>query len=223
MSNALLGKPNDLEEFEQFDNTNYTEYDDNTVEQLIEIDDLITKFKLSTIINQETNLIPNLISNLPTNIPSNLDSIYINNIGIPINRDSNKNFKNISCIYLICIGFIETIKINYKLENNYLPECVVCKYGLTKNLERRLNEHDRDYGKKNNLTLHLNYHKEIPKEKLYFAENILKETFIRLGYQFNDIAGKNELILIPVKELDSLKYEYEKIKNYLFKDEYVSI
>ena len=104
-----------------------------------------------------------------------------------------------------------------------MPECVVCKYGLTKNLERRLNEHDRDYGKKNNLTLHLNYHKEIPKEKLYFAENILKETFIRLGYQFNDIVGKNELILIPVKELDSLKYEYEKIKNYLFKDEYVSI
>ncbi len=47
MSNALNGKSNNLEEFEQIDNKDYTQYDDNTVEQLIEIDDLISKFKLN--------------------------------------------------------------------------------------------------------------------------------------------------------------------------------
>ncbi len=233
MSNALNGKSNNLEEFEQIDNKDYTQYDNNTVEQLIEIDDLISKFKLNTKIIENNSLsdisnISTLEINLPLNklVTTNLNSIVqtnTKNIGQPINYSISKNFKDISCIYLICIGFINEIKTNYNLTNNYPSNYIVCKYGLTKNLHRRLNEHNRDYGKKNNTTLYLNYYKEISKEKLYLAENILKETFIRLEYQFNDFVGKNELILIPVDELDSLKYEYEKIKNYLSRDEYIRI
>lgn len=230
MSNTLNGKSNNLEEFEKIDNKEYTQYDDNIVEQLLEIDDLISKFKLNTKII-ENNLLSNISNseiNLPLNklITTNLNSIIqtnTKNIGQLINYSTSKNFRDISCIYLICIGFINEIKTNYNLTNNYPSNYIVCKYGLTKNLHRRLNEHNRDYGKKNNTTLYLNYYKEISKEKLYLAENILKETFIRLEYQFNDFVGKNELILIPVDELDSLKYEYDKIKNYLSRDEYIRI
>ena len=45
-------------------------------------------------------------------------------------------------------------------------------------------------------------------------DNILEDIFIKLGLKFNDIPSKTELIAIPKENLDSIKYEYEKIKLY---------
>ncbi len=144
-------------------------------------------------------------------------------LGTLIDNKTILQYNGISCIYLVCLGYIKEIRSIYNIDESYSDDLILCKYGLSKNLNRRLREHKYDFGKKLNKNIYLKFHAIIPITKLYFAENILEDIFIKLGLKFNDIPSKTELIAIPKENLDSIKYEYEKIKYNLSRIESIQI
>ncbi len=204
--------------FSEFDDAinKIDEYDEETTESIYMLNELICRLKNTNISveNKSINLEKKVIDK---------NKLEENILGLPIDCKKISDYKNISCIYLICLGYVSELRNIYNIDTSYPDDSILCKYGLSKNLERRLREHDKDFGNKLNKTLFLKFFVTISENKLYYAENILEDIFIRLGVKYDRIPKKTELVIIPKKEIDSIKEEYDKIKIYLLKYDCIRI
>ncbi len=207
-----------INEFENVTN-NIDGYDEETLCSIEMLNYVISSFKDIDIknindknINDKNNEDNN--DNKITNKKEILNEIPVE-LGFPIITNKITHYKNMSCIYLICLGYIREIRNIYNIDQTYPDDAILCKYGLTKNLERRLKEHNSDYGSKLNKLLYLKFFVKISPDKLYYAENILEDIFIKLGYKYDRVPKKTELVIIPRSDLESIKNEYDKIKIYL--------
>ncbi len=204
--------------FSEFDDaTNkINEFDEETIESIYMLNELISRLKNTNISIEDESI--NLKNKV---IDKNI--LEENILGLPIDCKKINDYKNVSCIYLICLGYVSELRDIYNIDPSYPDDSILCKYGLSKNLERRLKEHDKDFGNKLNKTLFLKFFVTISENKLYYAENILEDIFIRLGVKYDRIPKKTELVIIPKKEIDSIKEEYDKIKIYLLKYDCIRI
>lgn len=222
----------------QMDNIHFNEFekltseingcDEETLFSIEMLDHLILSFKDIGIKNTKDNMINNKKNITDVNIDADktnddnniivkkLNDTYTE-LGFPIITKKITHYKNMSCIYLICLGYIREIRNIYNIDPSYPDDAVLCKYGLTKNLERRLKEHNSDYGFKLNKEIYLKFFVKISQDKLYYAENILEDIFINLGLKYDRVPKKTELVIIPRNELESIKNEYDKIRIYLLK------
>lgn len=226
-------------QFNEFENltNNIDECDEETLCSIEMLNHLISSFKDVGIKNTNNNSINNKNTydkakdNGNDNDNDNDNKIgeqdtpneISNKLGFPIITKKITQYKNMSCIYLICLGYVREIRNIYNIDESYPDDAIMCKYGLTKNLERRLKEHNNDYGFKLNKLIFLKFFVKISQDKLYYAENILEDIFINLGYKYDRVPKKTELVIIPGSDLESIKNEYDKIRIYLLKYDVIHI
>lgn len=204
--------------FSEFhDTTNkIDEHDEETVETIYMLNEFLSILKNTNTPIEDGNIDLNCKVIDKNKLDDNI-------LGLPIDCKKISEYKNISCIYLICLGYVSELRSIYNIDTSYSDDSILCKYGLSKNLERRLKEHNKDFGNKLNKTLFLKFFVRISENKLYYAENILEDIFIRLGVKYDRIPKKTELVIIPKKELESIKEEYDKIKIFLLKYDCIRI
>lgn len=135
-------------------------------------------------------------------------------LGCDINtsRDILKcNTNDIASIYLITLGYVKDLKNDFNLSDKYNDNDIICKYGYTDNLNRRLYEHKVNYNKIKNVDIRLKYFSYIDKKLLSKAEMSIKETFDILNCNI-DYQGYKELVVIPQNKFDYVKKEYDNLR-----------
>lgn len=110
-------------------------------------------------------------------------------------------------IYLIQLGKVgdlrETFNISHDINNNQH----VYKYGFTEDLSRRIGEHERDYGKLNNVSIKLTTFNTIDTKYTSDAEGDVRELANTIQKKLH-VDGYKELIVLNQKELDFVKKQY---------------
>lgn len=143
----------------------------------------------------------------------------------------SKNEKNVflskcvspfSCIYLFSLGSTKDLRDHIKLtssssidgsfckENNEHDDAIVCKFGMTNNLQRRTLEHHKTFGKISNVNMELEICAHINPQFLYEAESKLYNYFKLVNYVVPD-DGYKELIVIPKKHMKMIKALYQDV------------
>jgi len=116
------------------------------------------------------------------------------------------------CVYLFQLGKVKDLLDTFPSLglNNNDGEAMVCKYGRTDNLARRSGEHERNYGKMNNVNLELLIYSYVDPAYAVKAENKVKEYF-----QFADKNVKedahDELVVLNKDELKRVSDMYNDV------------
>jgi len=109
-------------------------------------------------------------------------------------------------LYLFQVGRVKNMRHTLGLDNEENPNAFVLKYGYTKNLLRRTNEHTKTYGRLPNAHLRLKYHVYVPPPYLRVAEqdveHFFKETGLYLPHK-----RYTELIVATPHELNTIVRE----------------
>jgi hypothetical protein len=87
------------------------------------------------------------------------------------------NTNKISSIYLLTLGYVKDLRKEMNISDNFSDEDIVCKYGFTDNLDRRLMEHKNNFSKIENVDVKLKYYTFIDTNELSKAENNMKNIF----------------------------------------------
>ena len=138
-------------------------------------------------------------------------------LGIPV-KDAKETFKkslsSISCVYLLSLNTVGKLRKTktFTIPENIPDDAIVCKYGKSEDLKRRLGEHDNDYGKMKGVELSVLYYSYVDPELITDAENQLKNFFIANNMKL-DCEDKNELVIINSDLIKNTKKMYEFISS----------
>jgi hypothetical protein len=121
------------------------------------------------------------------------------------------NTNKISCIYLLTLGYVKDLRKEMNISDNFSDEDIVCKYGFTDNLDRRLMEHKNNFSKIKNVDVKLKYYTFIDTNELSKAENNMKNIF-NFNNSIIQYQDYKELVVLSIKNLDYIKEEYEKCR-----------
>tara|TARA_Y100000389_G_scaffold98267_1_gene94941 strand:+ start:1176 stop:1835 length:660 start_codon:yes stop_codon:yes gene_type:complete len=117
----------------------------------------------------------------------------------------------ISCVYLVRVGKVGSMKQHFDLQGFDNDEHMVYKFGKSKDLGRRLPEHFNIYGKKiNNEEINLVCYSYIDDDLMTNAESRLKEYFNNFGMYVKD-KKHTELIVMDDKCLKSVTKIYDDL------------
>lgn len=118
----------------------------------------------------------------------------------------NSNSNKTPTVYLVHIG-----SANQLLKTNtYSEDDILCKFGCTEDISRRLSEHDRNFKKQYNTEVSLMIYSIIDPKYIFDAENNIKQFFRANKISSDD---KSELIVINKKDLGQIKQHYKMIQN----------
>lgn len=113
-------------------------------------------------------------------------------------------------IYLINLGTVKELRKTFKIEDSFIDDNCVYKYGFTDDLGRRVGEHETKYGKLENVKLVLTTFHGIDPQYLREAENDIKEECN--AYEINlQTEGYKELIVLNKKQLEHVTKTYRRI------------
>jgi prophage antirepressor-like protein len=121
------------------------------------------------------------------------------------------NTNKISSIYLLTLGYVKDLRKEMNISDNFSDEDIVCKYGFTDNLDRRLMEHKNNFSKIENVDLKLKYYTFIDTNELSKAENNMKNIF-NFNNSIIQYQDYKELVVLSKKNLEYIKEEYEKCR-----------
>jgi hypothetical protein len=121
------------------------------------------------------------------------------------------NTNKISSIYLLTLGYVKDLRKEMNISDNFSDEDIVCKYGFTDNLDRRLMEHKNNFSKIENVDLKLKYYTFIDYKELSKAENNMKNIF-NFNNSIIQYQDYKELVVLSKKNLEYIKEEYEKCR-----------
>lgn len=152
-----------------------------------------------------------LILNLGTKeqkqeLASNLIGVHVN----VVKQVFNKNISTIPCIYLFSLNKVSKLRKTFNISNEYDDDMIVCKYGCTEDVERRMKEHNSNYGKLNGVNLELLMFSYIEPKFIFEAESSVTD-FLNKYKLIND--NYNELVIINQKDLKMIKRHYEMVQN----------
>jgi len=122
----------------------------------------------------------------------------------------NKTVNKLPCIYLLSIGCVKDLRKTLNIGDKYNDKDYVYKYGRTEDLERRIKEHERTYGKLQGSQLELIINGFIDPQYVAEAETKLKHIFWEMNLSY-DHAKHKELAIIPAKKMDMIKEQYDLI------------
>ena len=138
------------------------------------------------------------------------------------------------CVYLEKIGNVKDLKDTFDIDEktyNDNMNSIICKFGFTDDIERRLSEHQRDYGKLKNVNLELlkftivetKYKVEAEQELRKLFQNFNKRLIIKIDTPLSTdlvnvqdgINNKNryELVILTNSELETVFKYYSFIGN----------
>ena len=139
-------------------------------------------------------------------------------LGTAILKITSKTFKSVfskyakelPCIYLLKLGSVSQLRETFKIDSSVPDENCVYKYGFTKDLRRRIGEHESTYGKMPGVKIELTSFQMIDPQYTCDAENDIREECN--AYEMNlKIDGHNELIVMNEKQITHLKKNYGRI------------
>ena len=146
------------------------------------------------------------------------DKVLGNNI--ESSRNAIKcNTNKLSCIYLLTLGYVKDIKQNMNISDKYSDTDIVCKYGFTDDLERRLKEHQINFNKIKNIDIKLKYYTYIDHNELSKAENRLKNMF-KLMDNFIEYQDYKEIVVISQDNFNIVKDKFDDCKYLFIGDKY---
>lgn len=120
--------------------------------------------------------------------------------------------KSIPSIYLLTLGKVSKLRKSFNISKDIDDETILCKYGKTENLERRLIEHNNDYGKIEGVELRLKYYAFIDPEFITDAENQIKNFFVANNMKLEHLK-RNELVLVNANLMKNTLKTYEFVYN----------
>ena len=130
------------------------------------------------------------------------DNSYLG-VDINIAKDIFKcNLGIISCIYLISLNEVRFLRESMHISAEVNDDYIICKYGYTEDIYRRICEHISTYNKIKGCSLKLKFYSYIDPRYLSRAETDIRE-FIKFG--------KFQLIYKDTKELIAIPRETFKI------------
>ena len=120
-----------------------------------------------------------------------------------------KYSQSFPCIYLLSLGKVKELRGTFGIKPEIDDELMVYKYGFTKDINRRLKEHNTDYGKMKNVIIDLELFNYIDPKYTSEAEADIRDIFETYDNSLN-ISGRNELVVLNKKQLDRIKKEYTR-------------
>lgn len=109
----------------------------------------------------------------------------------------------ISCVYLIIIGKVATLRNTYNIDDDYNNKDYLCKFGYSEDLKRRMGQHYKKYGDQ----VELKYYSWIDSNELSKAECKIKN--LLKNYRF-DCEGHKEFLIINKKDMNNSVYDVYK-------------
>lgn len=127
-----------------------------------------------------------------------------------VNDVLSKSATPVSCVYLIYIGTVKDLRKSMNIDSKYPDNYMVFKYGMTKNLLRRIKEHKSVYGKIKSASLELCYYTVIDEQYIAEAESKLSNVFdlVNNRIAFDD---RKELVVLSKDELERTKKEFNNL------------
>jgi len=124
----------------------------------------------------------------------------------------NKTAIKVPVIYLFSIGIVKKLTTTLSLysENDYNDDDYVCKWGMTKDFERRTKEHEITYGKLKNSNLRLLIFGYIDPQYISEAETKVKRLIESMNLKLEH-EKYNELAIIPKNKMKTIKENFEMI------------
>jgi hypothetical protein len=111
------------------------------------------------------------------------------------------------CIYLLQLGKVADLRETFNISHDIDDHHHVYKYGFTDDLSRRIGEHERDYGKLNNVAIKLTTFHTIDTKYTSDAEGDVRDIVTTFHKKLH-FDGHKELIVLNKTELDFVKKQY---------------
>ena len=122
----------------------------------------------------------------------------------------NCETNSIPCVYLFTLGYVKDLRISMNIDAKYNDDSIVAKYGFTKELSRRTNEHIKTYNKINGCNLKLKYYSYLDPQYISNGENDIKDFILALNLKLS-YENYDELIVIPKEYIKIISEKYDHI------------
>jgi hypothetical protein len=124
----------------------------------------------------------------------------------------NKSSISVPCVYLFSLGKVKDLRDTFNISQDIDDESIVYKYGMTKDMDRRIKEHIADYGKMKNVEFKLELYSYIDVQYISNAEQDIRNLFNGLDMNL-EVPGRSELVVIKKKHYNVVKTQYITINN----------
>jgi hypothetical protein len=144
--------------------------------------------------------------------------LFSNVLGIDakvIKEVFNTDRNSLPCVYLFILNTVGKLRETMKIDEKHADNSVVAKYGFTKDLTRRTNEHISKYNKIPNVDLKLKHYSYIDPQYISNAENDIRDYMNAFKTKF-DFDKEDEIVIIPTNFMKMIEKQYELIgKSYM--------
>jgi hypothetical protein len=121
-----------------------------------------------------------------------------------------KSSTSVPCVYLFALGTVKDLRKTMSISDNFQDDDVVYKYGMTKDLVTRTQQHQNDYGKIKGVTLKMKYYSFIDPQYVSEAETDIKTFFNSLDMKL-EYDNRSELVIIKSQHIDIVKKQYQTL------------
>ena len=118
------------------------------------------------------------------------------------------------CIYLLALGTVGELRETFNISPEIDDKLIVYKYGFSDDMDRRLKEHNNDYGKLPNVNISVSLFHIIDTKYTSEAEDDLRQFFKNMNKTLTtQNQNRKELVILNNKELETVKKEFKHIGN----------
>jgi hypothetical protein len=126
------------------------------------------------------------------NLSSKLLGVDANAIKEVLNKDAN----TMPCNYLFSFGFVKDLCESMNIDEKYNDDDVLYKFGFTKNLPTRTQQHQKEYGSIKNVNLRLKRYAYVDPQYMAQGETCIKDYVKTLDIKL-EYKNYDELIILP--------------------------
>lgn len=113
------------------------------------------------------------------------------------------------CVYLITLNTVKDLRKSMDIDDKYNDEDIVCKFGLSKDFNKRMNGHAQEFKSiKNKINLSVKYYSFIDPLFISKAETEIKELLSDYSFEWNNM---KEIIIINKNLFKTVKTFYENM------------
>ena len=113
-------------------------------------------------------------------------------------------------IYLICLGLVKLLRPTFNISPEIPEDCSVYKFGFTRDLSRRMTDHNKNYGKMKNVSISVIAFHYIDQKYINDAEREVREFCKSFDLRLK-IGNTTEFIALNSKQLPQVKTQYRHI------------
>jgi hypothetical protein len=116
------------------------------------------------------------------------------------------------CVYLFELGTVGDLRETFHIPDNVPSDMIAYKYGMTENMERRIFEHNKSFGRMKNVHLKLKSYSYVEPRFISTAEADICTFFEGIGQRLL-VPGYTELVFASEKQTKMITKQYKQISN----------